>query len=102
MKNVEVPKNINTKSKWTREREGGKARGEIETEEKKREQEKGREIERSTGFPKWKQRGILRERMLSVRIKKNVPQVIRVKLARKDAKVYFFYNKKLQADNKIN
>lgn len=52
MKNVEVPKNINTKSKWTREREGGKARGEIETEEKKREQEKGREIERSTGFPK--------------------------------------------------
>lgn len=34
--------------------------------------------------------------------KKNVPQVIRVKLARKDAKVYFFYNKKLQADNKIN
>lgn len=70
MKNVKVPKNINTKSKWTREREGGKARGEIETEEKKREQEKGREIERSTEFPKWKQRGILRERMLSVRIKK--------------------------------
>lgn len=40
IENVKVPKNINTKSKWTREREGGKARGEIETEEKKREQEK--------------------------------------------------------------
>ena len=40
MKNFEVPKNTNTKAQWTRAREGGKARGGIETEEKMREQEK--------------------------------------------------------------
>lgn len=90
MKNVEVPKNINTKSKWTREREGGKARGEIETEEKKREQEKGREIERSTGFPKWKQRGILRERMLSVRIKKKCTSGYKSKVSKKRCKGLLF------------
>ena len=69
MKNFEVPKNINTKAQWTRERgrEGERRDWDWRKDERARE---GREREKSTEVPKLKQRGILREIMLSVRIKK--------------------------------
>ena len=54
-------------NKSERGREGKRRDGDGRKDERARE---GREREKSTEVPKWKQRGILREEMLSVRIKK--------------------------------